>query len=154
LLKGIKRIALTALSSVMFSTGCAVGAIGNREKNTTIKEEFIYREENETVILKLENGKETTMQFGEKSVKVLKSYKAKKEKESEEIVLFIRWYADQKGYEVTRNIEDMIGEYRLHNYLYTLGYKRTQTCDSDLEYDMDKRWYVAEISKILGWCGF
>ncbi len=148
-------IPLTAILSIMLCSSCAVKGIENQKKINAKQENFIYREINETeVVFRLTNGKETTMQFGERSVKVKNAYEANERAEGIEIVLFIRWYADRKGYKVTRKNEDVLGEYRLHNYLYELGYKKEQTRDSDLEYDKDKRWYVAVISKIIGWCGF
>ena len=44
---------------------------------------------------------------------------------------------------------DMLGELRLHNALYAVGYKREQTTDADLDFTSDKRWYVNFISKII-----
>ena len=154
-INSIKKISLTAMMSMMLLSGCAVRGQENQKKINAKQENFIYREIDETeVILTLSNGKERTMLFGETSVKVKNTYEVKEKKDIKEIVLFIRWYADQKGYKVTRKDEDIIGECRLHNYLYELGYKKEQTRDSDLEYDKDKRWYVAVISKMIGWLGF
>ena len=155
-MKGKGFIVLTVINLLilLISVLCLIGTAVNNEKINAIGKNFTYREEGETVILKLKNGKETTMQFGKESVKVWKSYEASEKDSSVEIVSFIRWYANLKGYEVKRENTELIGEYRLHNALYRLGYKREQTGDSDLDYEKDKRWYVTEISKIIGWCGF
>ena len=139
---------------VIMSVTCFIWAETNNERINTVAESFVYGEEKRNVRFKLKSGKEITIQFGEKSAKVYNSYTANSKEEVKEIVLFIRWYAEQKGYEVVQAYTDMCGEYRLHNLIYWLGYKREQTGDSDLDYEKDKRWYVNGISKIIGRSGF
>jgi hypothetical protein len=131
-----------------------IGTARNNKKINDVAENFTYWEENENVSLTLKSGKEITIRFSEKSATVYQGYTANGKAESIEIVSFIRWYVEQKGYEVVQAYTDMYGEYRLHNLLYRLGYKREQTGDSDLDYERDKRWYVNAASKIIGRSGF
>ena len=136
------------------SLGCLIGTARNNKKINDVAENFVYEEENGNVSLRLKNGKEVTIRFNEKSARVYDGYTANGKAESIEIVSFIRWYAEQKGYEISQAYTEMYGEYRLHNALYWLGYKRKQTGDSDLAYEKDKRWYVSAASKIIGRSGF
>ena len=68
-------------------------------------------------------------------------------------MLFIRFYAEKNGYEVLKSNTQIIGEYRLHNILYTFGYKRAQTSDADIDLVRDGRWYVNAVSTVFGWIG-
>ena len=133
---------------------CLIGTARNNKKINDVAENFVYEEENGNVSLRLKNGKEVTIRFNEKSARVYDGYTANGKRESIEIVSFVRWYVEQKGYEVSQAYTEMYGEYRLHNALYRLGYKRKQTGDSDLDYEKDKRWYVSAASKIIGRSGF
>ena len=150
------KIVLTIINIIIFimSLGCLIGTARNNKKINDVAENFVYGEENGNVSLRLKNGKEVTIRFNEKSARVYDGYTANGKAESIEIVSFIRWYAEQKGYEISQAYTEMYGEYRLHNALYRLGYKRKQTGDSDLDYEKDKRWYVSAASKIIGRSGF
>lgn len=138
----------------IMSVICLIGTARNNKKINDVAENFVYEEENGNVSLRLKNGKEVTIRFNEKSARVYDGYTANGKRESIEIVSFVRWYVEQKGYEVSQAYTEMYGEYRLHNALYRLGYKRKQTGDSDLDYEKDKRWYVSAASKIIGRSGF
>ena len=150
------KIVLTVINIIIFimSVICLIGTARNNKKINDVAENFVYEEENGNVSLRLKNGKEVTIRFNEKSARVYDGYTANGKAESIEIVSFIRWYAEQKGYEISQAYTEMYGEYRLHNALYWLGYKRKQTGDSDLDYGKDKRWYVNSISRIIGRSGF
>ena len=150
------KIVLTVVNIIIFimSVTCFIGTARNNKKINDVVENFTYWEENGNVSLTLKSGKEITIRFSEKSATVYQGYTANGKRESIEIVSFVRWYAEQKGYEVSQAYTEMYGEYRLHNALYRLGYKRKQTGDSDLDYEKDKRWYVNGISKIIGRSGF
>lgn len=152
--KGI--IVLTAINVIIFimSVMSLIGTAKNNKKINDVAENFVYEEGNGNVSLTLKSGKEITIQFRDESATVYKGYTANGKAESIEIVSFIRWYAEQKGYEISQTYTEMYGEYRLHNALYRLGYKRKQTGDSDLDYEKDKRWYVNAVSKIIGRGGF
>ena len=136
------------------SVTCLIGTAKNNKKINDIAENFVYEEENGNVSLTLKSGKEIAIRFSEKSARVYDGYTANGKVESIEIVSFIRWYAEQKDYEISQSYTEMYGEYRLHNALYRLGYKRKQASDSDLDYEKDKRWYVNAVSKIIGRSGF
>ena len=150
------KIVLTVINIIIFvmSVMSLIGTARNNKKINDVAENFVYEEENGNVSLRLKNGKEVTIRFNEKSARVYDGYTANGKAESIEIVSFIRWYAEQKGYEISQAYTEMYGEYRLHNALYRLGYKRKQTGNSDLDYEKDKRWYVNVISKIIGRSGF
>ena len=150
------KIVLTIINIIIYimSVICLIGTARNNKKINDVAENFVYEEENGNVSLRLKNGKEVTIRFNEKSARVYDGYTANGKAESIEIVSFIRWYAEQKGYEISQAYTEMYGEYRLHNALYRLGYKRKQTGDSDLDYEKDKRWYVSAASKIIGRSGF
>ena len=136
------------------SVTCFIGTAKNNKKINDVAENFTYWEENGNVNLMLKSGQKVTIRLSEKSAMVYQGYTAKGKTESIEIVSFIRWYAEQSGYEVSQSYTEMYGEYRLHNALYRLGYKRKQTGDSDLDYGKDKRWYVNSISRMIGRSGF
>ena len=150
------KIVLTVVNIIIFimSVTSLIGTARNNKKINDVAENFTYLEENGNVSLTLKSGKEITIRFSEKSATVYQGYTANGKRESIEIVSFVRWYAEQKGYKVSQAYTEMYGEYRLHNALYRLGYKRKQTGNSDLDYEKDKRWYVNGISKIIGRSGF
>ncbi len=152
--KGI--IVLTAINIIIFimSITCLIGTTKNNKKINDVAENFTYWEEDGNVSLTLKSGKEVKIRFNEKSATVYQGYTARGKEESIEIVSFIRWYGRQNGYEISQAYTEMYGEYRLHNALYWLGYKRKQTGNSDLDYETDKRWYVNAVSKIIGRSGF
>lgn len=147
---------LTVINIIIFimSVMSLIGTARNNKKINEVAESFVYGEENGNVSLTLTSGKKIRIRFNEKSAIVYQGYTAKGKTESIEIVSFIRWYAEQSGYEVRQSYTEMYGEYRLHNALYRLGYKRKQTGNSDLDYEKDKRWYVSVASKIIGRSGF
>ncbi len=103
--------------------------------------------------LTLSSGKEVKIRIGESAAWVADSYLYTKE-EIYEILSFVKGYALEKGYDITRKDAELVGEFRLHQFLYEIGYKEEQTKDLDLEYKADSRWYVNVASKIIGWCGF
>lgn len=115
---------------------------------------FEYEEyENGKVVLTLEEDKRITLHFGNGRVKVVQSYQATSRKESVSVMLFIRYYTHQNGLKVHRSNTQILGEYRLHNLLYTVGYKRANTGDADIDLVKDRRWYVNILSSVIGWIG-
>ena len=113
--------------------------------------EFQYQEEENDVYLTLSSGETVRIRFGKNSVKIYESYRYGDT--VYEIIAFVQEYSEEKGYEISRGKAELVGECRLHNGLYSVGYKRAQTMHSDLEYTADPRWYVNWLSKILGWFG-
>ena len=150
------KIVLTVINIIIFimSVMSLIGTAKNNKKINEVAENFVYGEENGNVSLTLTSGKKIRIRFNEKSARVYDGYTANGKAESIEIVSFIRWYAEQKDYEISQAYTEMYWEYRLHNALYWLGYKRKQTGDSELDYGKDKRWYVNNISRIIGRSGF
>lgn len=151
------KVVLTAINILLF-IGSIFSLIGTSKNNKIINSfcrDFNYREEGKgEILLTLRSGKEMNLRFEKSSVKVVGAYGASGREESLYIVKFIYVYAEENDYEIPRAKTEMYGEYRLHNILYGLGYKRGQTADSDLDYEKDKRWYVNAVSKILGFTGW
>ena len=154
-----KRRSLIVLTIVnililIMSIYCLIRTTQNCKFINSNASEFVYEEyENGKVILTLEEEKRITLQFGNSSVKVVQSYQATSREESISVMLFIRYYTRQKGLKVHRSNTQILGEYRLHNLLYTVGYKRAHTGDADIDLVKDKRWYVNVLSSVCGWIG-
>ena len=154
-----KRRSLIVLTIVnililIMSIYCLIRTTQNCKFINSNASEFVYEEyENGKVILTLEEEKRITLQFGNSSVKVVQSYQATSREESISVMLFIRYYTRQKGFKVHRSNTQILGEYRLHNLLYTVGYKRAHTGDADIDLVKDKRWYVNVLSSVWGWIG-
>ena len=112
--------------------------------------DFTYTESYSGVVtLKAAGGEDIYMQFGERSVKIEKSYLNKDSATQTHVIRFIFYFAKAKGIVIQRQFTDMLGELRLHNFLYRIGYKSENTADADLDYDGDDRWYVNIISKLF-----
>ena len=154
-----KRRSLIVLTAVnvlilVMSIYCLIRTTQNCKFINSNASEFVYEEyENGKVILTLEEEKRITLQFGNSSVKVVQSYQATSREESISVMLFIRYYTHQNGMKVYRSNTQILGEYRLHNLLYTVGYKRAHTGDADIDLVKDRRWYVNIISSVFGWIG-
>ncbi len=114
---------------------------------------YIYREQDGKVYLDISRGKEVKLKFGETSVAIEESYEHGDKQSSIEIIMFVKRYATKQGYEIERSNTELYGEYRLHVFLYKLGYKRCATGCCDLDYISDKRWYVNEAGKLIGSIG-
>ena len=154
-----KRRSLIVLTIVnililIMSIYCLIRTTQNCKFINSNASEFVYEEyENGKVILTLEEEKRITLQFGNSSVKVVQSYQATSREESISVMLFIRYYTQSKGMKLSRSNTQILGEYRLHNLLYTVGYKRAHTGDADIDLVKDKRWYVNVLSSVWGWIG-
>ena len=139
---------------LIMSVCCLIWTAKNNQIFNSIEKDFSYEEyENVKVILALKGVKKITLIFGSASVKVVDSYQATSKEESISVALFIRYYTRLNGIETARSNTDFTGEYRLHNCLYKLGYKRKQTQNADIEYVKDRRWYVNVASTFIGWIG-
>ena len=71
--------------------------------------------------------------FTENSVIVYDSFLCKTQEDCMEVVFAIREVARSNGISIPRSNSDLIGELRLHNILYELGYRTDRTKDTDLE---------------------
>ena len=149
-------IVLTAVNVLilLMSIYCLIRTTQNNKFINSYITDFDYEEyENGKVILTLEEDKRITLHFGNYSVKVVQSYQATSRKESVSVMLFIRYYTQSKGMKLSRSNTQILGEYRLHNLLYNVGYKRAQTADADIDLVKDRRWYVNIVSSVYGWIG-
>jgi hypothetical protein len=148
-------IALMVVNVLLFTAGLLsyIWTAKNNKIINSIAEEFVYEEENGKVELSVATDKTVTMRFNKNSVKIYDAYQAQSREESLCITLFVRKYADEKGYSVERSNTDLYGEYCLHNLLYDANFKRERTADADLEYKADRRWYVNAVGSFIGWIG-
>ena len=148
-------IVLTVLNVLLLigSIVCTVLTYRNNKIINSTETTFAYREEDGGVLLTLQNQEEIRLQFESDSVKIFQSYKHYGTENIFQTVQFVHFYAQGKGYEIERDVTEMYGEIRLHNILYNFGYKRERTGDCDLDYTLDRRWYVNAASKIIGWIG-
>ena len=103
--------------------------------------------------MQLPSGKNVDLHFRENNVEVSDSYVCNNMEDCYAIVLAIKSYAQSNGIEIVRSNTDLVGELRLHNFLYRIGYKQNETGDADLEYICDRRWYVNVASRVIGWTG-
>ena len=110
--------------------------------------DFAYEEADGEVRLTLTNGRVVRMRFWENAVTVYESHRHKSA--VYEITAFIYAYGEKNGYTVSRKRKEIVGELKLHNLLYMVGYKRGRTKDADVEYTADTRWYVNLASVVLG----
>ena len=154
-MKRVMIIVLTVLNVLLLigSIVCTVLTYRNNKIINSTETTFVYREEDGGVLLTLQNQEEIRLQFESDSVKIIQSYSHNGTETIFQTVQFVRFYAQGKGYEIERDITEMYGEIRLHNILYNFGYKRERTGDCDLDYTLDRRWYVNAASKIIGWIG-
>ena len=103
--------------------------------------------------MQLPSGQIVDLHFRENNVEVSDSYTCKNIEDCYAVVVAIKSYAQSSGIEIVRSNTDLVGELRLHNFLYEIGYKRNETGDADLEYICDRRWYVIVASRVIGWTG-
>ena len=85
------------------------------------------------------------------NIHIKDSYKIKSKRKMQEILYDVKHYINQKGLECKtflRSDKSLIAEWRTHNRLYKLGYKRERTADVDLNYPL--KWYVELAYRILG----
>lgn len=108
---------------------------------------YEYEEQDGEVWLKVSESSKVCLRFGEDAVTVYEAYRHPFS--VNKIVGFIMQYQAEKGLNIRRTRRELMGEIRLHNLLYTIGYERTRTMNADLEYTSDGRWYVNMASAML-----
>lgn len=81
------------------------------------------------------------------NVHIKDSYKITSKSEMKEILYAIQ-YKHPECNTFKRSYNSLIAEWRTHNRLYRLGYKRQRTGDVDLNYPL--KWYVELAYRILG----
>ena len=125
-------------------------ATDKKEINRYDGEEFSYTETaGGEVEIEMSDGETVRLRFDKEVVKAEQSYRVKDRAGQIYRTTFIYSYAREKEIHIERKFTDMLGELRLHNALYAVGYKREQTADADLDFTSDKRWYVNFISTIF-----
>ena len=96
-------------------------------------------------------GEEYKITFGKNAVSITDSYKVKTRAERLKVIKAIQNELRERGLS-TRTTTSMEGEWLLHNIVYQInGMQKAK--DVDLEYEKDKRWYVALPSEVLGVTG-
>lgn len=81
------------------------------------------------------------------NIHIKDSYDIKKRSEMKEILYTIQYKRPDCNV-FKRGYNSMISEWRTHNRLYRLGYKKNRTGSVDLNYPL--KWYVELAYKILG----
>lgn len=81
------------------------------------------------------------------NIHIKDSYDIKKRSEMKEILYAIQYKRPDCNV-FKRSYNSMISEWRTHNRLYRLGYKKNRTGSVDLNYPL--KWYVEFAYKILG----
>ena len=96
-------------------------------------------------------GEEYKITFGKNAVSITDSYKVKTRADRLKVIKAIQNELRERGLS-TRTTTSMEGEWLLHNIVYEInGMQKAK--DVDLEYEKDKRWYVALPSEVLGVTG-
>ena len=113
----------------------------------------VYYIELSTPSVQLPSGQTAELHFKATNVEISDSYKCRSMEDCYALVFAIKSYAHSHGIEIVRSNTDLVGELRLHNFLYRIGYKQNEMGDADLEYICDRRWYVNVASRVIGWTG-
>ena len=86
-------------------------------------------------------------EVSESNIHIKESYKVTSKSEMKEMLYAIQ-HKHPECNTFKRNYNSLISEWRTHNRLYRLGYKRQRTGDVDLNYPL--KWYVELAYRILG----
>lgn len=70
------------------------------------------------------SGEVVRLCFDKNLVKAERSYKVKDRAEQVYLIAFVYSYGRKTDIRIERSVTDMLGELRLHNALYAVGYKR------------------------------
>ena len=89
--------------------------------------------------------KDVKIIYDKENIKIIESYKIKKEKEMADILF---WFVFKTGYKSRRDIDSWIREWKTHNRLYKLGLFRTHTRDCNL--NENEKWWRLWFYEILG----
>lgn len=98
------------------------------------------------------DGRDYTIVFGNKAVRVVDSYRAGSRFERLRVISVIMSELQERGIETTRTASSFEGEWLLHNIAYEFG-ERDKSTDVDLDYAGDCRWYVMTAGELLGNAG-
>ena len=119
--------------------------------NHGINTYLIYKYENEDFSMydmkknsysyELDSGKVVKISFSNIAVSINDCEDLNKA-ERFEVLDFVYYCIDQKGYDCPRSIRSMEGELSVHIYLCRLNYLVDQNHSADIEYTKDDRWQV------------
>lgn len=112
-----------------------------------------YHMNGSNVCINLSSGKRVSFALRDNVAIVYDSFQCDTKEDCIKVVLAIKEVAKKKELLISRANSDLIGELRLHNFLYKLGYRTNHTKNADLEYIKDHRWYVNAASRLIGWMG-
>lgn len=112
-----------------------------------------YRTERNDLLLELQSAQIIQLCFRQKDMTVYRAYDITRREDELLLISFIRAYARDTDIAIPRSNSELLGELQLHGLLYKLGYKQNQTCDADIEYVSDPRWYVNLVSRAIGMSG-
>ena len=104
----------------------------------------------DTVTAELPSGNTARIYFGKNAFKVKDCSSAASREDMIAVLCTAKAYCNQNNISVSRKNIDLIGEYRLHVFLYQIGYKREQTGNADIDYIQDHRQYVNIASRLFG----
>ena len=91
--------------------------------------------------------KDVVCEIYDANIHIRDSYKIKSKSKMIEILYAIKHkYPDCKTF--LRNEKSLLSEWRAHNRLYCIGYKRNHTKDVDLEYPVNKKYEI--LYRIIG----
>lgn len=151
--KGAYALTVVNILILLFSLFC-LWKIRQTWKQINAAELPTYREaENETLEIELPSGKQVNVFFGKKAAEVEACYLTSSREDIISVICAVKAYSAQYDITFPRETADMIGEYRLHVFLYRIGYKPEQTGDAAIDYIEDHRWYVNAFSRLLGMLG-
>jgi hypothetical protein len=147
-----KRSCLLIFHILLFlgSLTCLIQTNRNNKQINAINPSFYYIESS-TALVQLPSEQTAGLHFRETNVEILDSYKCRSMEDCYALVFAIKSYSQSHDIEIVRSNTDMVGELRLHNFLYRIGYKQSETKNADLEYICDRRWYVNIASRVIGW---
>lgn len=142
------------LSIVLFmlSSFCLYQTSENVQLLNEQSSSFYYMD-GSNVCINLSSGKRVSFALRDNVAIVYDSFQCDTKEDCIKVVLAIKEVAKKKEVSISRSNSDLMGELRLHNFLYELGYRTNHTKNADLEYIKDHRWYVNAASCLIGWVG-
>ena len=82
------------------------------------------------------------------NMKILSSFKVKREKERQEVLHVLELYEESDPSEWSRSFSSMDLEWHIHNLFYYIGYKLDSTTDVDLNND-DESAYKNDLKRLI-----
>ena len=151
---GIKGYALTAVILSLINLTVLINTTKNIIVFQSTKNTFRYEVTDVNKIeLYVSDSKAASLIFGETNVEIIDAYRFDDIKERVIIMAFIRYYCKQTDKEIKRSDSDVSGEYILHTIAYRVGINIGNSCNANIDYISDNRWYVRVAGSIFGWLG-